>query len=697
MTGLLLSDILRTAPKFSFFDELIRVPRGLTDLLQHDFLKINKIVDDIGLYLRELQVILQQIKDSQVEMAVDLDWYFEGRAQVFELFRNMDSIDSIISRLLIVVDSPQNAKQVQFNHLLTKFEETSDLLLDVKKLFIVLKKKIDVAINYREINDMTISSLNSEIETCLKSYFKLQDMKLTSPNRTFPNFNLQDIISKMKLNSMSINNFSMNSINLPTFNSQDELVYTQFSELHDKLSPLKVSIDFLPLRIDEFNSMNSNIFPRASVEVNKNYEELRTKWEYLNELIRNFQSQVIDTKWNEIFDYLLNHVVSIVDALVEEFDHNSNRKITKKIGEHYKLCSNSITIVRKAVTERILSLGSTVCFFNENLLPKWNHLNEILSLNQRIDDISNYTSNEFAGLRSFQTVRNTSPIKQSSPRKQSSPVRILSSLSPHNGQEPAGLGIDLGLGVEDTDIPISIRNAHKIKDFQQDFDIGKSSKPNLLPQFNLSHSIEEEQEEDLKPEANKELDEIMNGFKTIALSKTTTKKKNTKSKIPVIKPNYIQSGYPIIKKIYLQSRQLSRIPSIAPTHPVFSSPQLSPIMKRNLDSPITFKKLRSNSVNVNRSPTPRSELGYKDDVFRRPSATRSGRSERSSRASSLNFTSPLNLGNTPNLLYPQSSPSYNSPPSHRSTSPERPTSSMGSRFDDEHLMQPLKNIKPSWK
>lgn len=699
MNGLLLSEILQTAPRFSFFDELMRVPRELTHLLLHDLFKINKIVDDIGFYLQDLNSLFAQIRDSKLELASGLDWFFEGRSHVFELIRNMESIDSIISRLLVVIDSPANAKHAQYNQLLSKFEKTSDMLFDVKKTLFIMKRKIDISINYREINDITLKSLNTEVEECLKIFLKVQQLKLSSPNKTLPNFNLQEIISKMKLNSMTMSNFSMRSITLPTFNIQDEQAYAQFSDLENKLSPLKVSIDFLPSRIEEFKSMNDNLFPSSCEEIDRNYHNLIDKWNFLNDQLNSFRAESIDSKWNEIFDYLMTHVISIVDDLTDDFKNHSNRKITKKIGENYKLCANSITIIKKAVSERILKFQSSIDLFNEGLLPKWNQLNEILSVTQRIDDISNFTANEFSGLRSFQTVRSTS-----SPRKQS-PVKILSNLSLHNGHEPTGLGFDLGIGVEDAKVPISIKNVYKIKDFLQEFDIGKSEKPNLMNEFNL-HEISEDEKSLAglhnanEKDSTKEIQQVITGLKDINIRPNQKVKRKFKSKIPVINPKYIQLGYPIIKKIYIQSGRPSKIPTIAPNHPVFESPSLSPIMKRKtLESPISFRKLRSNS-NANRSPTPRSELGFNEEsIFRRPlgASTRSAKSNKSSRTSSLNFTSPLNLGNTPNLLYPQSSPSNNSPRSFRSTSPDRPSSSIGSRFDDQHLLQPLKNLKPAWK
>ena len=97
-----------------------------------------------------------------------------------------------------------------FTSMLGKFEETSDLLLEVKKFLIVFKKKVDIAINFVEINDDIIETLTWETEQCIDIYRKLlKGHEVIQPQATsVSKFNLEVIISKMKINNLTSTNFS---------------------------------------------------------------------------------------------------------------------------------------------------------------------------------------------------------------------------------------------------------------------------------------------------------------------------------------------------------------------------------------------------------------------------------------------------------------------------------------------------------
>lgn len=719
MNDLLLSDIINTAPKFSFFDELLLIPPHGTELQPHDFFKITKVIDDIGLYLKELQSVLNQIKISNIEDRVKIDWYYEGREQLYELNKNLLDIDSIISRLLMVLELPVNSKNLQYNHLLSKCEEVTDLSLDVKKLVIIMKKKTDISINYMELNDSTITTLNNEITDCIRMFSKLQDATLSSPQQTINTFNLQEIVHKMQINKESMR--SMKSIILPTFNDQDESIYHEYSSLESKLEPLKVSINFLPLRIEEFLNLCGDSFPDAIFVINEKFGKLIDNWDSLIMGLEKFKVHTIDPKWDKIFSFLISEIEKIIDSLLNEFQTKANRKINKRIGENYKLCSNTITLVRKSITERLITNTETVNSYNDNLLVKWRDLNQCLVLNQNYDDISNYTNNEFSGLKTLRTTRNLS-----------SPSRSATVTSPFrnsgNDELSSGLGIDLGIDIENLHIPFSIKNVEKVRNFESD--LGKSAKPSLLHEFKLNRRVKSagaalmifDDEETLVPKTNKDEQEIATLIDAVGKVKLTEPPKQFKSRIPTIVPNYIKLGYSIIP---MPNVTQSKIPRISPTHKAFQSPtksvkSVNSDYSMSLNSPIKFEKLRGkkkrhNSTNNGDNISP---MKLKSPSLNLTSTPNLAFPLSPGYASSISTSSPRNLSPknfpprnlSPRNLSPralsmekysppgQISPTrHSSSASYRSTSPERPGSSLGSRFDNENLLQPLKHIKPAWK
>lgn len=682
-----LSELFKTLPEFLMFDELVTLPQSETSLGQYDFMKIHKIIDDIGLYLTEVQRLFNHISVITAQTTTNLEWYFQGKVELYELNQNIDSIDGIIARLLLVIDTSGNAKHIQYNHLLNKFEETSDLLLEIKKLIIIVKRKVDISINFRELNDITIKSLNTELELCLQLYFKLQDILLLSP-KEFPKYNLQEILSKMKINNFTSNIVSLKSIKLPTFNDLDETLYTNFLMLENKLQPLKVAIEFLPLRIEEFISISTlgspdNLFPQSLIEINKNYESLLNKYEYLLTGVQTLKTEQIDAKWNSVFIFLIQEIIKLTLGLLHEFELDPHKHITKKVGDNYRICLNSLTIIKSAVNEGILHGEKLISLFNDTLLPNWNQLNDILTSHKRSDEI-NDTYHEYNGLRGFQTKQ-----KRNTPKVTPSPIR-LPSIKSTKVTMHSGLGIDLGLDVEHTQVPISIKPADKIIDIQQDIDMPSR---NLIKQLTLTKTDDEETlvpktpknanqfvishnqfNNVLKLPLTSKIDDINKRLAKIHLKDLLIPPANFTSRIHRVRPDYQKLKLPSMK----QDQGKSRIPRFVKT------------VHYQLQSPLTFPKrkvvrsLSSSYFSKNDSPIRNTKLVIDNDL-------RHHRMSSDFLTSTNLDTAGINLAPTPDLSYPRSSPSYSS------TSPDRPTSSIGSRYDDENLLQPLKYIKPSWR
>lgn len=130
--------------------------------------------------------------------------------------------------------------------------------------------------------DSVIKSLSNEIEDCVKCILKLKELKLSSPKKVLPEYNLEVITTKMKVNDLTNGNVSFKTMRLPTFSDLDEKLYNDYLELEAKIDPLRTAIGIVPLRIDEFNTMCSGqLFVKSRENVLDTYEILVQKWNLL--------------------------------------------------------------------------------------------------------------------------------------------------------------------------------------------------------------------------------------------------------------------------------------------------------------------------------------------------------------------------------------------------------------------------------
>lgn len=646
-----LSSILNETPRFSFFNELVSIPSPL--VLQHDLFKINKIIDDIIGYLYQVLRLFDKVKSSktassQIEV-VDLEYYFEGKDEITGIIQNIHSIDMIITQLLEALDSSPSQKLT--NQLLDKFEQTSDLLLEVKKNTIVCKKKLDVAINYKDM-ERVIESIVQEVEDCEKMSARMLlelQLSLLSPARAdLLQYGLENIISKMHGQSMV----------LPTFTADEEEQYEAWLSLHTRLQPLRVSLDFLPMRMGEFEQICQKNNKLTS-HIDSKYKHLLDKWNELHSQTRKIKHNLLVLKWNEVFIFLIHEVAKTCSHLFLQAK-TSQMAATRdeNFSKLYKLCSTTINIINKAFAEEVVSDTKLIILFNEELLPKWHMLNDMLT--------SMTISPRLVSSSSFQSNSQNSK-KESMEGIGLRPYRILKK-SPSPEAIDNGYGIDLGMDIQKVEVPYSIQQKDKVRDFFK-----QTRQPPLrLQKVNLQSLNIEDFEVDVEEDEDDDYDtstlvtskrfisleekEINQGLASITIEQTKQEKwallrRNSKfrrSLLPLIQPDHLEGNYPRIQMIIVSN---SRIPVISPNHPVHHSLNLKPPV-------VVTRKKSSNDMFVKPTGKP-SIIGRKLLV------------------KSIPDTLPL----------PFQSPTW------RSSSPERPMSAMGSRYDEEHLVHPIQSPK----
>lgn len=690
-----LSTLLARAPPLLIVPDLVEKPTGSLLVLQYDFFKIAKVVDDICVHLQSVVRVLTHIEHCMANdpSCGDLGWFCDGREAINSLLNDAAAVDAIIAQLLPQIDLALNAPHQKTYLLLAKFETTANLLLDAKKHIFTVKRSVDVAINYRELTENIMGSLEDEIGLCLRKFSEIRQLKLSSPRRHLPKFDLATIVSKMQVHDLSLStNYSVKSMQLPTFSEIDHTLYSEYLAVEARIAPLNVSLDFLPMKTGEFRSMCGTLYPDAVSYVDRSYERVIEKWESLQSELAGLKKESLDKKWNEIFAYLIQEVGAKSEAvsktlLEQKRNVTPEELITDEIGSSYKLCSNLITLINRAFVEKVITEADLIKQFNEILLPKWETLNQLVSnTSSKTPDVLPSPRTEFQldsnGLRKFQTVkRDITPPEKITKNTTSTVLN--------------GLGLDLGMDIKSisSQVPFSIQQKERVKDFigTNPSDEKKRSLKQALMRLNGTDSKDHNGDEDddaatLVHNPTPKLD-IFSSRDSIVIRDRLSKlristdiddlferlkKTPQRSRLPSITADYIKLGLPVLKKKQFAGSQRTRIPSISPNHPVFMSPEKTkqrPKQERLLDPPQFLMK----------PDGPDSA-----DFFRKPH----GKVRVISTPTRLNSAAGKfgTLSNTPNLQFRASSSPERS---YMSTSPERPSSSLGSRFEEAHLMAPV--------
>lgn len=278
-----LSAVLDSRPKILAFDDLV----ASTPLVA----EIKGILLDIVWYLDLVLMTLTLVEYHEN----DLLWYLEGRDGILDIHRTCDNIDTVISQLLNVMDSLDNYTETD---LLGEFEAVSDLTLEVKKVVLFFKRNLDIAMSFND-NEMTISGITDEIEELIKILIKSQELVLQHEPLELPGeFTL--LCSLLKIGDTPMTKLR----ELPFTTKNHKKVYDDFALVEARLVPVLMSLDILPVKIDELNSMCEGLYESMREEHVSNYERLVHRWEFLQQEMKSIKQSFIDVHWRQVYTQL---------------------------------------------------------------------------------------------------------------------------------------------------------------------------------------------------------------------------------------------------------------------------------------------------------------------------------------------------------------------------------------------------------
>ncbi|KAG7194850.1 uncharacterized protein KQ657_003952 [Scheffersomyces spartinae] len=540
---------------------------------------VNGMLDEVGQFL---DAVAGNVKFSGGQLD-DALWMQGASKALSQVIRDVEVADAVIGSVLKWIETSDGSEDVKM--LGEKADTMAIRQFEVKKRTHPIKRRLDVLANFDDVNNIVIGSLGKEVDNFMEELSSIlaSSVRLFRLEEDKVDFEWESLLSKIKRESLS----TALHLHLPTFNEEDQKMYEAYIQLEMRMNPLKIALDVIPMRVDQFAMISGSLYPEALAELSANHSVLTKKWNYLQHEMNLFRRSYVDSKWCQIFGFLTESLLNKCNELSEHL--KILVEVSNEIASSYKLCSQSVNILAQILSDKLITDTRLIRKYNNKVLVKWEKLNEIMS----------YIKPPELAERLIPTERN---------------------------------GFSLGLGIESPAIPFSIEKKDRIRDiFLEDIDGSFEVEPD---NDNLKRSLKSGLLQEFIATTNGKLLELI---KQLSVPRFPTR-------IPIITQDFVQQGYPRVKKKRLGEAPKSRIPAISPTHSVFVSPLRSPL------------------VNVNESSIDTKRI--------------------------LEVT-------TPKLSHPDNA--YNTPsPAIISSSPERPESAIGHRFNDKHLVPPFRH-KHLWK
>ncbi|ODQ77336.1 hypothetical protein BABINDRAFT_100419 [Babjeviella inositovora NRRL Y-12698] len=337
LVELKLSEILQSCPRFSFYQELInlkhleqsyKTPNAPPQAQpKYDLFQIINTVEDIIHYLDEVRdICLETVEYCKAAGLAEntryLNWLYDGKDEVAEVLRNIESVDQIVSQLLVLLElrvnnqasvesTEETIPETFYNEILDQFELISEVSLDIRNhLFFNFKKDLPVAVAFHDIYYAGLDSLNSEIQECFKLYFRVHESRFND-RLQFPD--LATVVLKLQLaitdKAHTESDAKLASkIKLPTFSAAEEATYQEYLALPERIVPLNAAVHVLPQKIEEFADISKPHYLDLLNAINHKLAKFLDNWNLLNSDLRMLEMTTINERWLELYRYMMREL-----------------------------------------------------------------------------------------------------------------------------------------------------------------------------------------------------------------------------------------------------------------------------------------------------------------------------------------------------------------------------------------------------
>lgn len=682
---------------------------------------------------RELMVLFTLPEEQRV-----LEWFGEGRRAV---------ADTLASVQILAANRPN------INHPNIDHGPFSVAVLAAQLALEAARDRSELAASWSELELQVMTALVAEVAVC--------DREAAALDRTPLLFSIPSTVT---LEQLLLLGSAERDLAIPALSAAEREFYVLLDRLRARLIPLRVLMDLLDVRVEDFKKRAGPIFPSTAAELSVRYASLAAKYE--KAVVMRYSAvehRAVSIRWQEICAFVVSEVMRRCDNMIAAFESTGS---SDAVATSYKTCAAGVGLIQAAVAARVVRAPDLAEEFNSMLLPRWRQLNSLLgstpspnavpaSASGAYDGIS--SPSPIKGLRQFKMTKSDNLVDAPTPRALPRPYLPFISIS-GSPMDRFAPGLDLGVGVNPSpSIPFSVQ-VDRVIDLSIDVALELASKSVHAALLELSNesdgSSPSKGQNNNKNTSQETFDEVLSSVSSSTQNKSDTdevatlvhdsydreargsshgghstedlntipssdvKKKERPpslkvfhaayrpSKIPLISVNYNQLGLPVIKKKIVYGYKPTRIPSISPFHPVFISPErrAPPSTEHEQTTFQTPNPYQFSEKDTLRSPVTFDMSRFNNPHRRLSSVSSSGTDEfltSCSRSSSLKIPAEkmtLLVLRTPDLTIGASSTerSIDRIPL-RSSSPERPETSIGSRYDNVNLTKPLKSPKKAWR
>lgn len=240
----------------------------------------------------------------------DVEWAAQGRESLNEVDAAVGKFSGLVNVYVELIDELQNRGETEdvekvLVDILKSMEGVLDGWDEVKVILGGVKGQVETAMEWTELWTMILQDIQAELDACQTIVFEEEEKRHRSMMEDTGAVDLDALETIIEETPISA---------LPRV-AESGSGESSLLGLLARMQPLRVSLDFLPMRLQSFQARAEKVFPSACEDLANRRSTLEKKWKRLDSDVEGLKKELGEDKWVALFRNAGGQVASMMGSV----------------------------------------------------------------------------------------------------------------------------------------------------------------------------------------------------------------------------------------------------------------------------------------------------------------------------------------------------------------------------------------------
>ncbi|EPS44255.1 hypothetical protein H072_1783 [Dactylellina haptotyla CBS 200.50] len=355
--------------------------------------KLDSAYAQMQRWMQTAKTVLQGMDASD-----DVEWAAEGKKSLPDVESAMKRFEGLVKVYVDSIESIQDRSDIgtvepdSLTSVIEQMDVTVKQWKDIQELLSGVKAQVETAMEWTELWNSIMNDIQAELDACINCVFECEEKRYR--------VHAQENVDIDKLASIIEGETPKNKVS-----PEREDMSSALLGLFARMQPLRASLDFLPMRLQQFQYRADEVFPTACEDLEMRREQLEKKWKNLEKDADVLKKELGEDKWVAIFRNAgkqassmmesVERTINKVNARTQDTSNITTDSTLLKLVENYETkrthygtaIARVLSIVNKGMQDR-LTVNGEIIRLHTDLQAAWKTIEqEMQELDTRLADI----------------------------------------------------------------------------------------------------------------------------------------------------------------------------------------------------------------------------------------------------------------------------------------------------------------------